>query len=194
MYDQVLVDEAQDFEKEWWELIQDPLLLKDGNHGKLCVFYDPDQNFRQYFSLNGESYRNRLGLPEGMVPLNWGKNYRNTRAIANYIYDSVAIEASPEEDAPIGELPWEEEVDEIQVVSKVKERISFYLENGNTTSQILVVGSKHLADTPLSKVKSPTFIESSIPGGKDQVRYLGSGQVKRTRGRLCDCHRLRTSD
>ncbi len=183
-YDQIIIDEGQDFENDWWTLIEDPLLLKHGKNGRLCIFYDPDQNFRQFFFQGKQSYRDRLSLPPDMFRMKWDKNYRNTKAIARYIYEAVNVESRPNDDAPAGEPPLEDEVDPCDQRHALAAHLKHYQEQGFLSSQILVVGRRPLKDTSLSTLKNPQLVEASRPRNNTQVRYLVGGQVK---GLEADC-------
>ncbi len=68
-YDAILVDEAQDFRREWWERIILPLLRPGG---KLLVFADANQNL---FLGNSE-------LPDLPTRVRLNTNLRNVRQIA----------------------------------------------------------------------------------------------------------------
>lgn len=69
-FDAIVVDEGQDFEADWWELID--LAQEDAGAGILYMFYDPTQNIR---GIEG-------ALPGGLLPpLTLTRNLRNTRSI-----------------------------------------------------------------------------------------------------------------
>jgi len=68
-FDAIIVDEGQDFEAEWWALLE--LALRDPEVGILYVFHDDEQRL-----ATGES-----SLPEGLVPIDLSRNIRNTQAI-----------------------------------------------------------------------------------------------------------------
>ncbi len=70
-YDDVVVDEAQDFADLWWPAAL--AALKDDESGGLYVFSDEGQ---RVFSRFG-------GPPAGLVPLVLDQNLRNTRQIAS---------------------------------------------------------------------------------------------------------------
>ncbi len=63
-YDAIVVDEGQDFEDDWWLLLQ--LLLNDPDAGILYVFYDSNQAI----------YPRPPGLPEDLVPYSLSENWR----------------------------------------------------------------------------------------------------------------------
>jgi len=93
-FDAIIVDEAQDFHANWWLPIQ--LLLKDPDHGRLCVFSDPEQT---------GIYGRGQALPEPLVPYQLRENCRNTRRIASYCGRilSIAVDHFPE--CPFGLAP-----------------------------------------------------------------------------------------
>ncbi|MBP7795606.1 MAG: NERD domain-containing protein/DEAD/DEAH box helicase [Elusimicrobiales bacterium] len=64
-YDAIIVDEGQDFQKDWWVVLEG--LLKDEKNSKFFIFADDNQNIYQ-----GKTY------PEGMPVFPLTKNCRNT--------------------------------------------------------------------------------------------------------------------
>ena len=69
-YDAIFVDEAQDFRKDWWQIIQS--LLRPG--GKLYLFADKNQDL----------YNRYDQLPELPTRVNLSRNLRNARQIAGF--------------------------------------------------------------------------------------------------------------
>jgi CubicO group peptidase (beta-lactamase class C family) len=69
-FDAWVVDEAQDFQNEWWGLLS--ATLKDSTDGRMAIFGDPEQCV----------YGNR-GLPEGFfATISLAENLRNSQQIA----------------------------------------------------------------------------------------------------------------
>lgn len=82
-YDAVIVDEAQDFDDDMWEIVGG-LLKKDAF---FYIFYDPEQNV----------FGRKMNLPDfGIPPVMLTVNCRNTRKIASELgkYSSYAIESA----------------------------------------------------------------------------------------------------
>jgi hypothetical protein len=79
-YDAVVVDEGQDFHRDWFDLLEG--CLRDPRSGTLVVFHDPGQD------IFGTGCR----LPAfPLVTL--GVNFRNTRSIAGYL--DTLVERGP---------------------------------------------------------------------------------------------------
>jgi hypothetical protein len=105
-FDEVIVDEGQDFHESWWDAVE--LLIKENEEGErpLFVFFDPDQNiFNRRTDARGDTI-----LPAGMAkPYPLRRNCRNTKAIVEYLGRTATlrhpIEIRP--DAPAGEPPLE---------------------------------------------------------------------------------------
>jgi hypothetical protein len=93
-FDAVIVDEAQDFARDWWVSVE--LLLRDPVQGRLYVFHDPAQ---------APLYGNAHSLPD--IPLTYvlEENCRNTRCIAAYCGTVIARPTVTFERAPEGVLP-----------------------------------------------------------------------------------------
>jgi hypothetical protein len=94
LFDAVVVDEAQDFSRDWWVTVES--LTRHGRDGKLYIFLDLHQ------SLRGESRLPPVPLPTRFKLMT---NCRNTRAIArsaSRISRSkiTLLPGSPEGEAP----------------------------------------------------------------------------------------------
>jgi superfamily I DNA/RNA helicase len=91
-YDAIVVDEAQDFQEDWWVALQS--LLADPDHGILYVFYDDNQSL----------YTPGPSLPIAAPPYPLTRNCRNTRRIHEWVsawYQGPAgIEATGPEGRP----------------------------------------------------------------------------------------------
>jgi hypothetical protein len=69
-FDAWVVDEAQDFQNEWWALLE--TTLKEPKTGRMAIFGDPDQ-----------SVYGKRGLPEGFfASITLAENLRNSQQIA----------------------------------------------------------------------------------------------------------------
>ena len=69
-FDAIVVDEGQDFESEWWALLE--LALVDPSAGILYVFHDDAQRLTDGAST----------LPVGLTPIPLTRNIRNTQTIS----------------------------------------------------------------------------------------------------------------
>lgn len=80
-YDAIFVDEAQDFTKEWAQVIRS--LLKDLNESRLGVFYDDVQIFRD------DSFEDGFGISAHPYLLH--ENIRNTANIYNWTSEKTNL-------------------------------------------------------------------------------------------------------
>ena len=77
-FDAWIVDEAQDFEPQWWEIIKGT--LKSPDEGKIAIFADPQQ-----------ALRGSLDMPlNGFMRYNLKENLRNCQEIAAQVNNIVA--------------------------------------------------------------------------------------------------------
>ena len=90
-YDAIIVDEAQDFEAEWWELLL--WLLHDPDNGILYVFYDDNQAL----------YTKHSPIPVDDPPYMLGQNCRNTRRIFEAVSRFYESQTQPEVLGPEGQ-------------------------------------------------------------------------------------------
>ena len=110
MFDAIVVDEAQDFESDWWMPLS--MLLKDPDQGILYVFYDSNQKI----------YRRPAELPDGLVPVPLNESWRNTKQIFESVdrfYSGEAVSSM----GPPGPDVVLEEVEDSASVSKVLSRL-----------------------------------------------------------------------
>jgi hypothetical protein len=91
-YDAVIVDEGQDFHRDWFDLLEG--LLRNPRHGTLVIFNDPAQDI----------FATGCNLP-GYPTTELGVNFRNTRSIAAYLHGLAERAAAPFSRNPEGEPP-----------------------------------------------------------------------------------------
>lgn len=91
-YDAVIVDEGQDFHRDWFDLLEE--LLRDPKQGSFVVFYDPAQDI----------FGTGCNLPPYPATV-LGVNFRNTRAIAGFLRGLSERAAAPFSRNPEGEPP-----------------------------------------------------------------------------------------
>lgn len=68
-YDAIIVDEAQDFGRDWWDALE--MCLKDGKQGVLYAFFDNNQKL----------YKRSVGIPETFACYELYDNIRNAQPI-----------------------------------------------------------------------------------------------------------------
>lgn len=72
-YDAIIVDEAQDFHRDWWDALD--CCLVDGKKSILIAFYDDNQNL----------YRRDFEIPTNYVQVDLYDNVRNTQPIFRHV-------------------------------------------------------------------------------------------------------------
>lgn len=129
-FDAVVVDEAQDFEPEWWLPIE--LLNAEAEEGSLFIFHDPKQNLFVNKKLSFPARAARFELPV---------NCRNTRRIADLCSRVRGVDIPSAEFAPDGVEPTIEVVPaRDRRVAAVEQQLKEWVKDGKlTTSQVAVL-------------------------------------------------------
>ena len=83
-FDAIIVDEAQDFEEEWWVAID--ALLADPQSGILYIFYDDNQRL----------YGRNAAFPVATAPFHLSRNCRNTKRIHEAVVMFYQSDVVPE--------------------------------------------------------------------------------------------------
>ncbi len=137
LFDAIIVDEAQDFEDEWW--IPLPDLLKDPEQGVFYVFFDDNQ--RLYTQISN--------IPMEKEPFYLSENCRNTRNIHEslqpYARTDEAVECNGPEGRPVERI----QAADVQAARKSLQQVLHRLvnEEGIDTEDIVIL-------TPASEKRS----------------------------------------
>ncbi len=105
-WDAIIVDEAQDFAADWWDILE--VGLRDD--GKIAIFYDESQTL----------FEHSAAIPEWSAEFMLHKNFRNTKAIAEPVQKLSDTEMKPHSDCPDGETP---SVYQQQSPSKTRQKV-----------------------------------------------------------------------
>jgi DNA helicase IV len=169
-FDTIVLDEVQDFNDEWMEIIEK--LLVDENSKILCVA-DPNQDLydRGFFMPEG-------GSPWALAELRL--NCRNTREIAVFVRQfggGVPASASPEGD-PIKFIEVSDEESLLQaVLTEIRQLIEL---KGEKTENIVVVTGTQMERDMFYGVKSQQFLFS--PWEKRAEGIIACETAKRAKG------------
>jgi len=109
LFDAMVVDEGQDFEQEWVEILT--LFLHDD--ADILWLEDPDQN------LQGKA---PVMLDDGFVCYHWAVNYRSAQSIAHFILDTLPFRFEPGNDLPglgVGVHEYTDASEQPKVVTRV---------------------------------------------------------------------------
>lgn len=152
LFDAVVVDEAQDFSREWWVTVES--LSREGRGGGLYVFLDLHQ------SLRGESEAPPVS---GLIRFPLVTNCRNTRAIARGAGRIVSAPVVLLAGMPEGEVPRVRQVGGASAgAGAVAEEVRQLFRSGVAPNQIALIGPMSLESSPLCR-----------SGGLDGVPYVG---------------------
>lgn len=136
-FDAIIIDEAQDFQNEYWTSIN-KLLVKGGYY---YIFYDKGQNL----------YGTELKLPNLGNPYQLKRNCRNTKTISDEVkkYSSVVMESR--EELPTGEpIYYFESNDALARRGEINRILNDLITNkGINENQIVLLGGHKLSKTCL---------------------------------------------
>jgi len=150
-FDTIIVDEAQDFKPDWFEIIE---LMLSNNDSRYLIFYDENQDiFGRWNKLPAWA--------DGFTKKVLRRNCRNTINITKYLQELIPSNMVPFEQSPVGE--------EVKVVTShsqaeeteaVKTDIEKLLSRGVNPADILVLTNKPMPESsikPIEKVGGVKF-------------------------------------
>jgi hypothetical protein len=143
-FDVIIVDEGQDFKKDWFEFLEG--LLVDSDESRFAVFYDEHQDvFGRWSDLPwGEKGASRKQLTE---------NCRNTKSIINYLNDKRPTGMTPFKRSPEGEKVIERKVSSPEEAkAKFLEDISNVLSEGVDPGKVVVLLNPNKTESCLADV------------------------------------------
>ena len=170
-WDVILVDEAQDFRKEWWISIMD--CLKHPSESFCWAFADPKQNIFQLDNYLGEF---------DLRPFRLLKNCRNTEKIAKTAYEYVGetpnmfIHSPEGEDVKIKIIK-----NEIDLIPKINNLVSKLVEKEKIElSSITILTTKSTTKSILWTQRYKLDFDISTKRGKEHKVFFSS--IKRFKG------------
>jgi Nuclease-related domain/UvrD-like helicase C-terminal domain/AAA domain len=155
-YDAMVVDEAQDFEEDWWL----PLLtlLRDPDAGILYVFYDSNQAI----------YHRPAGLPDGLTPIPLWENWRNTRPVFDTVmryYQGEPIESRGPEGP---EVEWHQ-VQARELKRELGRVLHRLIREGGVGPREVVVLTPLALDRSAVRGRCGAFNLTPTPAGREDV-------------------------
>jgi hypothetical protein len=184
-FDSIIVDEAQDFHKDWWISIQ--LLLKNMEKGHFYLFYDPDQSG---LYGHGQAYPAEVSHVRTL-----SVNCRNTKQIARYCGEVIgspiqSFQRAPEGVSPVLLSPVLQPAQRAMVVKDVLRR---WLQEGFRPSQIAILspwrrGNQSSVLTHLTSVANhPILGEDDELLGWMAGDHIWGSTIKAFKGLEADC-------
>ena len=164
-WDAVLVDEAQDFETDWWLLIEE--LLADRAASHFHLFLDDQQNL----------YGRAAQLPFAQPEYRLRRNCRNTRPVAAFARRAVGlVDAASLAGLPDGPEPVVHEVagpaDERDAVRRVLHELIH--EQGLAPAQVVVLGGHRIGNSSFAegrRLGNFTVRDIAEPDEPNSIRY-----------------------
>lgn len=156
LYDAIIIDEGQDFLRDWWVTVES--LLSDKHNGQLYVFIDLNQNLRGEKKLPPILFSAKFALQT---------NCRNTRAIANTAsnINSTKIVCLPS--IPEGEPPSLHRVSSSKMLaSLVVEEINKLIKTQIQPKQIAIIGPASFEKGSLAKFSNINGVKLIIDPAK----------------------------
>ncbi|MBX9569056.1 MAG: NERD domain-containing protein [Candidatus Obscuribacterales bacterium] len=164
-YDAILVDEAQDFHRDWWDALDSS--LSNGKHSLLYAFYDDNQKI----------YRRLAEIPEEFLSFELYDNIRNAQPIfrcAAHYYATdpdKRIEARGPAGRPVEWLKYKSRADFENVLSNLLFRLTKHEQISSKDIALLTPHSLDNKSILLSlKLQSPlALVKESERKSKDQI-------------------------
>lgn len=148
-FDAIVADEGQDFDPHDWTTLE--LSLRDEQKGVLCIFHDSHQQL----------YRDKLQLPDRMMPLVLTRNLRNARPIfdvAKPYYGDPNLTCGGPNGAPVS---WQVVHDSGRLQNDLSSLLHRLIRNEGIAPRDITVLSGKGQETsqiiPLQSVKSTAF-------------------------------------
>jgi hypothetical protein len=164
-FDAVLVDEAQDFEPDWWLVVEE--LLADTATSHFHLFLDEHQNL----------YGREVQLPFTEPEFRLRRNCRNTRPIAAFARRAIGLvdEASLAR-LPAGPAPVVHEVDSAEAERDAVRRVVHELihERGLAPAQLVILGCHKIGNSSFAEVRrlgNFSVRDVSEPDAVNAIRY-----------------------
>lgn len=164
-YDAVIVDEAQDFNNEYWVTIQK--MLKPDS--LFYVFYDPDQNV---YNLGPNP-----SIPLEAEPVTLFENCRNTKAIYRYIkpfaQNRMIIFPNMPEGTPVVEALCPDNTAQRDMLKAILTEL--INEKGLSEDKIIVLGGHRMANTCIGDdpcMGDFTLSENGVEHGRNIISYM----------------------
>lgn len=164
-YDAVIVDEAQDFNDEYWVTIQ-KMLNPDS---LFYVFYDPDQNV---YNLTPNS-----SIPLEAEPLTLFENCRNTKAIYRYIkpfaQNQMIVFPNMPEGTPVIEALCPDNTAQREMLKTILTEL--INEKGLSEDKIIVLGGHRMENTCIGsdpRIGDFTLSENGVDRGRNIIPYM----------------------
>ena len=154
MFDALIVDEGQDFEQEWFEILR--LFLRDSHD--LLWLEDADQNV----------YDKPPVRLDGFVGYRVRENYRSPQGIARFILQTLPFKFEPANDLPglgVGVTPYRRAEEQPRLVSEIIEKL---LGQGFRDGDIVILTTHSV--TPGSTPKSVFSNRESV--GRYKLRTM----------------------
>ena len=141
-YDAIVIDEAQDFDLYWWDTICE--LFTNPDNPCMSIFYDPEQNIRKR-ELDFKQVKERIYSVDGWIEYDLHKNWRNTKAIADYMHKACKIKGvTLNENVPLGEAPVEEWVWNVREERKwIRKKLYELVNNQKVEEKDIVILSRY---------------------------------------------------
>lgn len=168
-FDTVIIDEGQDFESIWWDLLRD-LFLKDFESAKVLWMQDSDQNLRQ-INWSPSEFR---------VVLHARKNYRSPHGIATYIKQNFPFDFDIGNEFHGGGVQEVSHKNDEDLVAKVESEIRKLLKEGFSTDDIVILSCGGAGKSAFNKADSIAGLRLK----KYKNEYSPEGRQMYTEGEL----------
>ena len=174
-YDAVIVDEGQDFKREWYEFLEQ--LMVDSPDGRFSVFYDERQDI---FGHWGDLPWGADGVARKVLT----KNCRNTKAIIDYLNTSCGCEMRAFAGSPTGLAVVTRNVaNRLEEMEQLRTDVAELLKQGVRPAQIILLLNGPRDDSAIADVGeiggAPVeWVGRSLRADSQAVRFAGISVFK----------------
>jgi len=170
-FETIIVDEAQDFSANWWDVVES--LLYSPKENELYLFFDPHQNI----------YHKENLFPVQSIPFTLTENCRNTCHITRTVAELADIEIKNPHNHPEGHPVefhhYQTEEEELSIIERIVRRLVF--DDNIHPREIVIISPYNKARSSLrnySEILEIPLVDAPLPTTRRKLRFSSIGRFK----------------